>query len=134
MCYTLWPALPSACLDDFDLLNEPVEKAEDVAVRAALASRVDLMNARAQVVDAWRQLRVTANALMGVFNVGYHLDSVTPAGQARPLAFAASRTNQELTLNGQLPLTRIAERNAYRTALIGYQRARRALMSLEDNI
>jgi hypothetical protein len=131
---TLWPGLPNACLDDFDMLNEPVEKAEDVAVRAALASRVDLMNARAQVVDAWRQLRVTANALMGVFNVGYHLDSTTPAGHSRPLAFAASRTNQELTLNGQLPLVRIAERNAYRTALIDYQRARRALMSLEDNL
>jgi hypothetical protein len=131
---TLWPKLPNTCLDDFDLLNEPVEKAEDVAVRAALASRVDLMNARAQVVDAWRQLRVTANALMGVFNVGYHLDSTTPAGHSRPLAFAPSRTNQELTLNGQLPLTRIAERNNYRTALIDYQRARRALMSLEDNV
>jgi hypothetical protein len=131
---TRWPALPSACLDDFDLLNESLEKAEDVAVRAALTNRVDLMNARAQVVDAWRQLRVTANALMGVFNVGYHLDSTTPAGHARPLAFAPSRTNQELTLNGQLPLVRIAERNAYRSALIDYQRARRALMSLEDNV
>src|SRR5262249_12680857 len=103
-------------------------------VQAALSSRVDLMNARAQVIDAWRQLRVTANALMGVFNVQYHLDSQTPKGGTQPLAFAPSRTNQTLSLNVQLPLVRLSERNDYRTALINYQRARRNLMNLEDSI
>jgi hypothetical protein len=92
------------------------------------------MNARAQVVDAWRQLRVTANALMGIFNVAYHLDTTTPPGGANPLAFASSRTHQELILNGQLPLVRVAERNDYRIALINYQRARRNLINLEDGI
>jgi hypothetical protein len=129
-----WPELPQTFLCGFDLLNEPVDKAQEVAVAAALTNRVDLMNARAQVVDSWRQLRVTANALMGVFNVAYHLDSTTPAGKHSPFAFAPSRTNQEMILNAQLPLVRLAERNAYRTALINYQRARRALMSLTDNI
>jgi hypothetical protein len=92
------------------------------------------MNARAQVVDAWRQLRVTANALMGVLNVQLHMDSTTPPTGSTPFAFATSRTHQELILNGQLPLVRLVERNNYRTALINYQRARRNLMSLEDNV
>jgi hypothetical protein len=129
-----WPELPAARLDSFDMLNSNVDEAQQVAVQAALTDRIDLMNARAQVVDAWRQLRVTANALLGVFNVSYHLDSRTPPTGSNPLAFAPSRTNQELILNAQLPLVRLNERNAYRTALINYQRARRALMSLEDNI
>src|SRR5207247_3281049 len=34
----------------------------------------------------------------------------------------------------QLPLVRITERNNYRAALINYQRARRNLINLEDNI
>jgi hypothetical protein len=130
----LWPELPPARLDCFDLLNADVDEAQQVAVQAALTNRVDLMNARAQVVDAWRQLRVTANALLGVFNVSYHLDSRTPPTGSNPLAFAPSRTNQELILNAQLPLVRLSERNAYRVALINYQRARRALMSLEDSV
>jgi len=129
-----WPELPKAPLDDLDLLTADVDKAQQAAVQAALTNRVDLMNARAQVVDAWRQLRVTANALMGIFNVQYHLDSVTPKDGTRPLAFSPATTNQTLSLNAQLPLVRVAERNEYRTALINYQRARRSLMNLEDNI
>jgi outer membrane protein TolC len=131
---TLWPTPPSAPLGEVDLLTADVEEAQETAVKAALQNRWDLMNARAQVVDAWRQLAVTANALLGVLNVTYHLDSTTPPGGTNPLAFATSRTGQQLILNGSLPLVRVAERNAYRTALINYQRARRALMSLEDNI
>ena len=36
------------------------------AERTALEHRLDLMNARAQLYDAWRQIKVTANALKGV--------------------------------------------------------------------
>ena len=133
--YTLWPELPKAPLDDrIDLLTADVDEAQEAAVQAAMQSRWDLMNARAQVNDAWRQLRVTANALLGVFNVAYHLDSLTPPGRSDPFGFSSSRTNQELILNGALPLVRVAQRNAYRTALINYQRARRNLMILEDSI
>ena len=103
-------------------------------MQEALTNRWDLMNARAQVVDAWRQLAVTANALLGVLNVHYHLDATTPPGGTQPLAFHAAATNQELIINAQLPLVRIVERNNYRAALINYERARRSLISLEDTI
>jgi hypothetical protein len=131
---TLWPEAPKARLGDVDLLTLPVEQAEELAVQSALTDRVELMNVRAQVVDAWRQLRVTANALMGVFNVTGNLHSITKPGGTNPLAFSPGRTNASLTLNAQLPLVRVAERNAYRTALIDYQRARRNLMNLEDSV
>jgi hypothetical protein len=130
----LWPPLLGAPLDDLDLLTTDPDKAQEKAVQAALAARVDLMNARAQVVDAWRQIRVTANALMGVFNVGYNLEAQTNPVGTKPFAFGTPLTDNQLTLNFQLPLNRLAQRNAYRTALINYQVARRSLMTLEDNI
>jgi len=132
---TLWPTPPPAPLDErIDLLTADVDLAQEAAVQAALQNRLDLMNARAQVTDAWRQLAVTANALMGVLNVQYQMTSQTPPLGTNPLAFATSRTNQQVILNGQLPLVRVAQRNAYRTALITYQQARRNLMNLEDGI
>ena len=130
----LWPTLASTPLEDIDLLTADVDKAQEGAVQAALTNRWDLMNARAQVVDAWRQLAVTANALLGVLNVQYHLDSTTPPGGSNPLAFSSAATNQELIINAQLPLVRLTERNNYRTAQINYERARRNYMNLEDNI
>ena len=77
---------------------------------------------------------MTANGLLGVLNVQYHLDTSTPPGGTRPLAFSAAATNQELIIDGQLPLVRKAEQNAYRASLINYERARRNLMALEDSI
>jgi hypothetical protein len=130
----LWPVLPDARVEEFDLLNSNIDLAQERAVEAALTNRWDLMNARAQVVDSWRQLAVTANALLGVLNVQYHLDSTTPPGGKSPLAFSSAATNQELIINAQLPLVRVAQRNAYRTAIINYERARRTLMGVEDTI
>jgi Outer membrane efflux protein len=130
----LWPELPNAPLEDLDLLTAEVELAQQEAVRFALSHRWDLMNARAQLVDAWRQVRVTANALMAVFNVTYDLTSVTPSNVAHPFAFSANGTNQTLSFQTQLPLTRLTQRNAYRSALLAYQSFRRQLMLQEDNI
>jgi hypothetical protein len=129
-----WPDLSRAPLCELDLSTAEAQRAQDEAVKFALAHRWDLMNERAQVVDAWRQLRVTANGLLGVFNVQYNLQSSTPQNGSHPFAFSTDRTSQALTFNTQLPLNRLPQRNAYRTALINYQQARRSLMTLEDNI
>jgi hypothetical protein len=129
-----WPDLPKLCLGDVDLLQVEEAQAQAAVAQAALINRFDLMNARAQVVDAWRQIAVFANALLGVLNVEYHLDTFTPFGQAKPLAFGGSRNRHQLILNGQLPLVRVQERNNYRAALIAYQRQRRSLMESEDLI
>jgi hypothetical protein len=131
---TLWPTLPPVPLQDLNLLTADVNLAQQEAIKAALTNRVDLMNARAQVVDAWRQIRVTANALMGVLTPHYHMDVTTPIGGSHALAFSSAGTNQSLTINAQLPLNRVAQRNVYRTAVINYQSARRSLMAVEDNI
>ena len=90
--HELWASLPRLCLNGIDLLAVDLDQAETAVVQAALTNRFELMNTRAQLVDAWRQIRVAANSLLGTFNVEYHLTSQTPAGLAMPLAFSGSRS------------------------------------------
>jgi hypothetical protein len=132
--YSSWPHLAPLPTGGTDVLEASLDDAYTYAIQTALTNRLDLMNARAQVVDAWRQIAVTANSLQGVFNVQYDLNSATPAGGNSPFAFSGARTTNQVTFNAQLPLVRRVERNVYRTALITYQRQRRTLMAFEDNI
>ncbi len=127
-----WPGLYPVTVDGFDLLAGDLNQAMDFGAQAALANRLDIMNARAQLVDAWRQIAVSANSLLGTFDVGYHLSSSSPTGAAQPLLLDGSRLRHQLALNTELPLVRVAERNFYRATLIAYQRARRNLMATED--
>lgn len=129
-----WPDLPPVKVDETDLLAADQFQAQEVVVQTAVRDRLDLANARAQVVDTWRQIRILANALLGVFNVRYHMDSSTPSNLAQPLRFGGIRTRHQLILNAELPLVRKAERNAYRASLIAFERARRALMAAEDDV
>jgi hypothetical protein len=128
----LWPKLPNLCVEGKDLLKVDLDEGHGLVARAALLNRLDLMNARAQLVDAWRQIALFANALLGTVNVAYNLTSFTPAGQAKPLAFGDHRNEHQVFINTELPLTRKVERNNYRASLIGYQRQRRVLMEAED--
>jgi hypothetical protein len=129
-----WPNLPPACVDGVNLLSADDDEAMGTITRAALENRLDLMNQRAELVDAWRKIRVAANALLGTLNVEYHLDSSTPPELAKPFDFSGSRTNHELIFNAQPPIVRIVERNNYRSTLINFQQQRRALMSSEDQV
>jgi outer membrane protein TolC len=127
-----WPEVPRVCVEGTDLLKGDLDEAQAKVAQTAILNRLDLMNVRANLVDAWRQYAVFANALLGTFNLQYHLDTFTPVGQARPLAFAGSRSTNQLIMNFELPLVRMQERNNYRATLIAYQRQRRALMEAED--
>jgi Outer membrane efflux protein len=129
-----WPKLPAVTVDGADLLTEDLDRAQTVAAQIALANRLELMNARAQMVDAWRKIAVTANSLLGVLNVGYNFDTPSTPNAKQPFALGGARSRHQLVINGELPLVRRAERNAYRTALIVYQRARRNLQATEDFI
>jgi len=114
--------------------EDPLEDELQAAVRIALEYRLDLMNARAQLYDAWRQIRVTANALRGVLNIALTNNIYTPPGNTNPFAFLSEAKNFALTINAELPLVRLSERNAFRTAIINYQRSRRSLQNLEDGL
>jgi hypothetical protein len=129
-----WPELLPSLVDGVDVVGQDLDVALDTVARAALVNRFDLMNQHGLLVDAWRKIAVAANALLGVFNVRYHLDSFTPIDQAQPLNFGGSRNRHQLFLDGELPLVRLPERNVYRATLIAYQRQRRDLMAAEDRV
>jgi hypothetical protein len=128
-----WPELPRCCVDGVDLIKAELDRAEGAAAQHALLNRLDLMNVRAQVVDAWRQLAVFANALLGTFNVEYHLSATSPVSVAQPLNIGTGgASSHQLVLNTELPIVRTVERNNYRASQIAYQRQRRALQEAED--
>lgn len=129
-----WPELPILTVEGINLFDADLEDAQETVVRTAFTHRLDLMNARAQLVDSWRQIKIAANALLGTFNVEYHLRSNTPIGLAQPVAFSGSRSRHQLTFDTELPLVRILERNSYRASLIAWQRNRRLLMLTQDSL
>ena len=110
------------------------EELLEAAARVALENRLDMMNARAQLYDAWRQVRVQANSLKGVFNMGVTNQVFTSPYTTNPMGFMSNAKQFSLTINAELPLIRLAERNNFRTSLITYQRQRRALMQSEDQL
>ena len=74
-----WPTVPRVCVDGVDLLKTEIDEALFAGCRHALTNRLDLMNGRAQLMDAWRQIAVSANALQWVMNVEYSLLGTSPA-------------------------------------------------------
>jgi len=128
-------------IDDRSILDVIVKEKFDseeelleAAARVGLENRLDLMNARAQLYDAWRQIRVQANSLKGVFNMGVTNQVFTSPYTTNPMGFMSNAKQFSLVLNAELPLIRLAERNNFRSSLITYQRQRRALMQSEDQL
>jgi outer membrane protein TolC len=113
---------------------EPVNYKLDSSVQYARTHRLDLMNVQAQVVDSWRQIAVTANALKSDLNLNASAILATPPGSLNPVGFSPTANTYSFGVQFNAPLNRQAERNIYRQSLINYQAARRAYMSLGDQI
>jgi outer membrane protein TolC len=107
-----------------------VDLGSEEAFGIARANRPDWMNARAALVDTWRQIEVTANALMAGVSVTFSGDINTVNNN--PLEFRGSTGQLRAQLQFDAPLTRLAERNVYRTAQIAYEQARHQYYAFED--
>lgn len=103
------------------------------AVGTALANRLDLMNVRGQVMDARRRVEVVANGLESVVDIRAEGDIRTPAGD-NPFDFRGDLSSYRVGVALTAPLDQINERNDFRAALIGYQRARRDYIAFEDQV
>jgi outer membrane protein TolC len=113
----------------------PFDSSIEEVVEIALEHRPDLMNSRAQVMDARRRVEVAANALQAVINLVAQGDIRTPsigAGNDDPFSFRADQSTFRFGAQITAPIQIVQERNTYRAALIGYQQARRAYMFAED--
>jgi outer membrane protein TolC len=100
----------------------------------ARQNRLDLMNQRGRVIDAWRQVGVTANALKAGLNVTASANLATQVFADAPVDFRASASTYTAGVQFDGPLNRLAERNAYRASQIAYEQARRSFMATEDGV
>jgi len=113
---------------------KPIPYELEPATRYALANRLDLMNVRGRVVDSWRQITVTADALEADLNVIANANIRTEADATEPFDLAAVASAYSVGLQFDGPLNRQLERNLYRASLINYERSRRDFMAQEDGI
>jgi outer membrane protein TolC len=113
---------------------KPTEYLEGSATQYAFANRLDLMNQRGRVVDAWRQIAVTANLLRPGLDLTVNANINTPPLGDGVLDFRSSASNYSVGVAFDSPLNRKVEENAYRSSQINYQQARRSFMALEDQI
>ncbi len=120
----------SVQLEGIDLI--PVEITEPQAFEIARNHRLDWMNARANLVDAWRKIEFDGNALQSGLNLLINGDIGTRGDN--PTAFTADNGRLRMGFEFDSPITRLAERNRYRETQITYQRARRSYMLFEDGI
>ncbi|MFL5245807.1 MAG: TolC family protein [Gemmataceae bacterium] len=113
---------------------KPTQYEEDKATNYAFSHRLDLMNQRGRVVDAWRQIAVAANLLRPGLNLTVNANVSTPPGGDSIFDFRSSSSSYSAGVAFDSPLNRKVEENNYRTSQINYQQARRNFMALEDQI
>ncbi|MEW6746298.1 MAG: TolC family protein [Planctomycetota bacterium] len=106
--------------------------AEERALAIALRFRQDLLNAREAVEDSQRKVEVAADALRAGLDFSGSVDLGSEPSQ--PLDFSLDYTDYSLGLGLDLPIDRVQERNAYRTALIALEQARRSAEQTEDEV
>ena len=110
---------------------QPVEISIEEAVEVGLNNRLDLMNARAQVVDAWRQVEINQNLLKSALSITAGGDIRTDPGND-PLDFNRTQSDFRAGIQFDTPLDKLDERNDYRASQIVYQRSRRDYIESED--
>ena len=112
-------------------LNE-VDLNDDTAFRIAKCFRRDLMNARAALVDQWRQIEFTADQLESDVDLVFEGEIGNNGNSPFNLRSANGQLRGGFRLDA--PIVRLNERNNYRQALINYQQSRRAFYQFQDTI
>ncbi len=109
-----------------------VQLKSDTAFDIARCFRRDLMNARASLVDQWRQIEVFADQLESQFDLVLEGDMGNVGGNPFKLRYENGSLRGGFRFDA--PIVRLAERNNYRAALINYQQARRDFYQFEDEL
>lgn len=110
----------------------PVDITDDTSLKIAALNRLDWMNERTKLVNSWRNIEVVANKLRGYLNLKVDGELGTP--HHKPGDFSSKHSSLNVGLEFKAPLTRLAERNEYRVALLDYQRARRNYYHYVDQV
>ena len=121
-------ARASARLEAIVMEDVRVEAKE--ALEVARERRLDWMNARAKLVDVWRDAALARDDLRSDLDLVLSGDFGSNRSDAGH--FKADEGKLSLGLQFDTPLSKLAERNDYREALINYQRARRDYLAYQD--
>ena len=116
----------------FSIELTPLDLEEQAAVDIALQRRLDLMNSRGFVTDAYRAVEITADQLQSDLSVNASASLGTDNDNA--FRFDSDANQYNLGVNFDGPLNRFGERNDYRVAQIAFQQQRRTFMATEDAI
>ena len=118
-------------MGEFDALKEsvwnPIRVSEEEAVKIALDQRLDLANAADMAIDAERKVDVAADAIRAELNLIGIADTQT-------LDSRTTNERYELSLQLDLPIDRLTEKNAYRRALIDLMQQQRDHQEVADRV
>jgi len=109
-----------------------IDISPETAFEIARQNRRDWANARAVLVDAWRNIEVVADDLESTLDLTFSGD-VQNFGD-NPLDLRSRTGRLRVGLQWDAPITRLLERNAYRRALIQYEQARRSYYVFVDTV
>ncbi|MEM6690360.1 MAG: hypothetical protein AAF664_13090 [Planctomycetota bacterium] len=104
----------------------------ETAFHIARRNRRDYANAKAVVVDVWRNIEVTANALESGLGLTTSGSLVSTDSNLNP--FQNRVGEMSVGLQWDSPLTRLIERNDYRAQLIAFDRVKRDFYRFEDSL
>jgi hypothetical protein len=113
---------------------EEIELDHDEALLTGLVQRLDLMNQRGELADAWRQIKLAGDDLKSIVDLRATQFLRTKSGSDNPFDFSFDDSETRLSVALDTPLNRRLQRNNFRLALINYNVGLRNLMALEDGI
>ncbi len=116
-----------------DSISVPKVDISDIeAIKIAREFRRDWMNARANLVDQWRQIEFVADDLESTLDLV--LSGSVNNTSSNPFSVRAETGTIRGGFQFDTPYTRISERNTYRQTLIQYQQTKRQYYEYEDAI
>ncbi len=106
----------------------------DEALLTGLVQRLDLMNQRGELADAWRQIKLAGDDLRSIVDLQATHVLRTKSNGNDPFDFSFDDSETRLSVALDTPLNRRLQRNNFRLALINYNVGLRNLMAAEDSI
>lgn len=104
------------------------------AMLTGLVQRLDLMNQRGELADAWRQIKLAGDDLRSIVDLRATQSLRTRNNGKNPFDFTFDDSETRLSVALDTPLNRRVQRNNFRVALISYNVGLRNLMAAEDTI
>lgn len=118
----------------FLIAIDPQEIREPTAITYAHQNRLDLMNSKALVMDAYRKVEVAADALESDLSLSGSVVVGSDPTINNAYRFDSSSNQYRVGVEFDGPLNRRNERNNYRATQITYQRTSRDFIAAKDQV